>query len=90
MQTTILQMFKRKERDEETQNVLKIRKTTPTDDTVEARGRKRRLSQKKWQQVPQKPPQVMLALLHTLLYGKKNNMNSSNRKMNGCMLTMEG
>ncbi|KAF3840297.1 hypothetical protein F7725_019014, partial [Dissostichus mawsoni] len=36
MQTTILQMFKRKERDEETQNVLKIRKTTPTDDTVEA------------------------------------------------------
>ncbi|KAI4828557.1 hypothetical protein KUCAC02_022639 [Chaenocephalus aceratus] len=33
MQTTILQMFKRKE---ETQNVLKIRKTTPTDDTVEA------------------------------------------------------
>ena len=33
MQTTILQMFKRKERDEETQNVLKIRKTTPTDDT---------------------------------------------------------
>ncbi|KAJ4944223.1 hypothetical protein JOQ06_012768 [Pogonophryne albipinna] len=36
MQTTILQMFKRKERDEETQNVLKIRKTMPTDDTVEA------------------------------------------------------
>ncbi|KAI4801792.1 hypothetical protein KUCAC02_019663 [Chaenocephalus aceratus] len=36
MQTTILQMFKRKERDEETQNVLKIRKATPTDDTVEA------------------------------------------------------
>ncbi|KAF3849537.1 hypothetical protein F7725_019256 [Dissostichus mawsoni] len=81
MQTTILQMFKRKrEMNEETQNVLKIRKTTPTDDTVEAQ-RGRGDSARRVAAGPSKPPQVMLALLHTLLYGKKNNMNSSNRKM---------
>ncbi|KAJ4923574.1 hypothetical protein JOQ06_004112 [Pogonophryne albipinna] len=57
MQTTILQMFKRKERDEETQNVLKIEKQCPQMTQLRPRGRKRRLSQKKWQQVPQKPPQ---------------------------------
>ncbi|KAI4799945.1 hypothetical protein KUCAC02_016483 [Chaenocephalus aceratus] len=77
MQTTILQMFKRKERDEETQNVLQMIKTTPTQ--LRPRGRKRRLSQKKWQQVPQKPPQLCsinflksLALMADVLTELKN------------------
>ncbi|KAF3850251.1 hypothetical protein F7725_019970 [Dissostichus mawsoni] len=89
MQTTILQMFKRKERDEETQNVLKIRKTTPTDDTVEAQ---REEEETQPEEVAAGPSEATTGDASPTAYPSiwKEEQYSSNRKMNGCMLTMEG